>query len=556
MSWNIYNGTILLLSLFLIIMALLQLMQLKDNHTAKYFFGFIVLANLVILQVILIDIGVTKAYPIILLFYLPYQFLSPTIFMAFTCSYIGKANLYKRYKKALLLPFVLVFLAYTFLKINLISDYALLSKETAKYINAHYDENLALAFAMLMGVWDYWIIKNYENRIGNLSYHVVKKKTKWLKIVFVTLIVLCFVWASVILYIHITPEVETSKIYYLIFFLFLGFYLTLSFLGQNHLNKVKKRKEQERICTETIANEFQIKGLNKIFSVEELETSQYEATNILSYFATSLFDKNTKDSVLWDISKNCISLLNLEDCVIYTLDPKKKILIQSAAYGDKKKDDKKILNPIEIPLGKGIVGTVAYTKKLEIVSDTALDSRYIVDDKERSSELAVPIVHENKLLGVIDSEHSAKNFFEEKHLFLLQLIAKLTAAKLQQLSCKGIHSITNDNAYFKEFCILLDKDKIYRNPELSLGTVAKKLNISTNYLSQMVNRLSGSNFSDFVNTYRVTDAKQKLIDPQFSNYTVLSIGLESGFNSKSVFYAAFKKHTGMSPTKYKEATVK
>ena len=531
-------------------MAFTRFVQSRGNRTARYFFGFIILANLVILQAILIDIGIAKAYPIILLLYLPYHFLSPTIFMAFTCSYVGRDNLYKKYRTVLLVPFGLAFLTYTLLKVNLILDYTLLSKEISKSIHTYYDENLALFFAMLLGLWDYRIIKNYENRIGNLPYHVVKKKTKWLKVVFITLILICFVWAIAILYIHITPEAETSIIYYPIFFLFLGFYLTLSFLGQNHLNKVKKRKELKRASTEIIANKFQIKGLNKIFSVEELEDNQYEVTNILSYFATSLFDKNTEDSVLWSITKNCISLLNLEDCVIYTFDSKKKTLIQRAAYGNKKKDVKKILNPIEIPLGKGIVGAVAHTKKWEIISDTTTDDRYIVDDKRRLSELAVPIIYENNLLGVIDTEHSTRNFFEEKHLFLFQLIAKLTATKLQQLSCKEANSITNDSAYFKEFCTLLEIDKIYRNPELSLGMVAEKLNISTNYLSQTVNRLSGSNFPDFINTYRVADVKQKLTDPQFLNYTMLSIGLESGFNSKSVFYTAFKKHTGMTPTEF------
>jgi len=94
--------------------------------------------------------------------------------------------------------------------------------------------------------------------------------------------------------------------------------------------------------------------------------------------------------------------------------------------------------------------------------------------------------------------------------------------------------------------------KIYRDSSLGLDSISKMLKISSNYLSQMVNKLSGSNFSDYVNNFRTEDAMSKLQDPKFANYTVLAIGLESGFNSKSTFYSAFKKYTGISPKEYRE----
>jgi two-component system, LytTR family, sensor kinase len=90
------------------------------------------------------------------------------------------------------------------------------------------------------------------------------------------------------------------------------------------------------------------------------------------------------------------------------------------------------MNPIEIPLGKGIVGTVAQTGNAEIVNDTTADSRYIVDDKARFSEITVPIIHEGNVIGIIDSEHRRKRFFKETHVQVLQTIAKLCSAKISR----------------------------------------------------------------------------------------------------------------------------
>ena len=95
--------------------------------------------------------------------------------------------------------------------------------------------------------------------------------------------------------------------------------------------------------------------------------------------------------------------------------PRKKELKQIAAYGDKLSKGE-ILNHIRIPLGSGIVGTVAKTGVYEVIADTSKDPRYIVDDKIRLSEITVPIIAENEIIGVIDSEHSSRNFFNEDHL--------------------------------------------------------------------------------------------------------------------------------------------
>ncbi len=151
---------------------------------------------------------------------------------------------------------------------------------------------------------------------------------------------------------------------------------------------------------------------------------------MVNYLATSLYNQNTVDDVFWDIAKNCISRLNFEDCVIYGYDDHLKMLVQKAAFGPKNPDGYMIANKIEIPIGKGIVGSVAASLKPEIISDTTKDPRYIVDDQMRLSEITVPIILDGKLLGIIDSEHSKKNFYTKRHLKLLQRIADICTKKL------------------------------------------------------------------------------------------------------------------------------
>jgi ligand-binding sensor domain-containing protein/putative methionine-R-sulfoxide reductase with GAF domain len=160
------------------------------------------------------------------------------------------------------------------------------------------------------------------------------------------------------------------------------------------------------------------------------QQEQLEVEQAISYFATSITGQGSVEDTLWAVVKNCISRLGFEDCVIYMLDEQRQVLVQKAAWGPKTTEENKILNPIEIPVGKGIVGTVALSGKAEIIGDTAKDERYIVDDKRRYSEITVPILSDNKVIGVIDSEHSKKNFFTRHHLSILTTIASLCASKI------------------------------------------------------------------------------------------------------------------------------
>jgi len=155
-----------------------------------------------------------------------------------------------------------------------------------------------------------------------------------------------------------------------------------------------------------------------------------EAENAITYFANSEYTNSSPEEILWDLARNCISRLGFVDCVIYLVDEEHHVLVQKAALGEKTPDEKTILNPLEIPVGKGIVGSVAATGKTELVNDTSKDPRYITDDASRLSEIAVPILFDGKAIGVIDSEHPRRNFFNEEHRRILETIASICATKI------------------------------------------------------------------------------------------------------------------------------
>ena len=95
---------------------------------------------------------------------------------------------------------------------------------------------------------------------------------------------------------------------------------------------------------------------------------------------------------------------------------------------------------------------------------------------------------------------------------------------------------------------LMDTAQPYLEPELTLAELARRLRTSPAVLSKVINVGCGQNFNDFVNTYRVAEARRQLADPRRAHYSLLGVALESGFNSKSTFNRVFKKLTGQAPS--------
>jgi AraC-like DNA-binding protein/uncharacterized membrane protein len=97
---------------------------------------------------------------------------------------------------------------------------------------------------------------------------------------------------------------------------------------------------------------------------------------------------------------------------------------------------------------------------------------------------------------------------------------------------------------------LMKHDRPFLEPELSLPDLAELLRMPRNRLSQLLNEFLGQNFFDFINAYRVEEAK-RLLQGASASVSILDITYDAGFNSKATFNAAFKKSMGMTPSEFR-----
>lgn len=97
---------------------------------------------------------------------------------------------------------------------------------------------------------------------------------------------------------------------------------------------------------------------------------------------------------------------------------------------------------------------------------------------------------------------------------------------------------------------LLEQDKLYLKPRLTVNQVAERLNLPSRYISYLINKKFQNNFSTFINQYRVKEVLERLNNPKESHKTIIGIALDSGFSSKSSFNQIFKTIKGQTPSEY------
>ena len=108
---------------------------------------------------------------------------------------------------------------------------------------------------------------------------------------------------------------------------------------------------------------------------------------------------------------------------------------------------------------------------------------------------------------------------------------------------------------FKRIDDYINTNRRYLDSGLSLEKLGEEVQIGTSTLSKLINENFDGNFSDYINQLRVEEAKKALLNTEFINYTIVAIGLECGFNSKSTFYTAFGKITGKTPSEFRKQAI-
>ncbi|WP_426483721.1 helix-turn-helix domain-containing protein [Flavobacterium sp. 2] len=136
------------------------------------------------------------------------------------------------------------------------------------------------------------------------------------------------------------------------------------------------------------------------------------------------------------------------------------------------------------------------------------------------------------------------------YLIILVLLYRKRTDDLFLLSIQKDKKLNNEEALIltQKLEKIMNEKALYKNPNLSLKDLSKEINVSSHQLSQFLNNNLGKNFTSFVNEFRINNACE--IIASNDKLTLESVGYDVGFNSKSTFFAAFKKHTGTTPLNY------
>ena len=145
---------------------------------------------------------------------------------------------------------------------------------------------------------------------------------------------------------------------------------------------------------------------------------------------------------------------------------------------------------------------------------------------------------------------------ENEDLFLPQKSLPVALPTVVLKPVRQTTSIINDEekeTLKEKLLFYMEKEKPYLEPQLMLDELADMLKVKPKLLSQVINENLGQNFFDFINRYRIEEAKRLLHYPANKKTTVLEVLYQVGFNSKSSFNTLFKKYTGVTPSEFKKS---
>ncbi|MGK0386909.1 MAG: AraC-like DNA-binding protein [Patiriisocius sp.] len=128
------------------------------------------------------------------------------------------------------------------------------------------------------------------------------------------------------------------------------------------------------------------------------------------------------------------------------------------------------------------------------------------------------------------------------------------AFQLKTIELDGDTFKENDNTgLFNEIATLIIDEKLYIESDVSLSKLAKLIGQSTQKTSSVINQYAKRNFNDFINYYRIQDAKKLLSNTESEKFTISSIAYDIGFSSLSSFNSAFKKFENTTPSLYRKS---
>lgn len=126
----------------------------------------------------------------------------------------------------------------------------------------------------------------------------------------------------------------------------------------------------------------------------------------------------------------------------------------------------------------------------------------------------------------------------------LEELAKISTTKVDK---------EPDIVHIQDFELIkgvMNKSKSYLNYKFTISELAMEVGIQPYAISNAINTVAKMNYNDFINSYRIKAFTEKVVSKEYQNYTIEAIANECGFKSKSTFFTAFKKQTGLTPNQY------
>ena len=106
------------------------------------------------------------------------------------------------------------------------------------------------------------------------------------------------------------------------------------------------------------------------------------------------------------------------------------------------------------------------------------------------------------------------------------------------------------NLYQNRVLNIMKEEKPWMQTDLKMRDLAKKVNLPSHQLSQVLNEGMEISFFELMNKYRIEEIKRRLLDPVYSHYSILAIAFDCGFNNKATFNRVFRKMTGKTPSEF------
>jgi len=183
-------------------------------------------------------------------------------------------------------------------------------------------------------------------------------------------------------------------------------------------------REQDRSLLQLIASRVAVSVDNaRLYRRVDRQNRTLKTLSNLSQEFSSILDL---DELLGKIAKTIHALVAFDAFSILLLDPERKIL----SHRFSERYDRRVVLD-NIPVGKGLTGAAAESREIVRVTDTAVDPRYIASHPEIRSEIAVPLVVQDRVVGVMDLESERMGFFTEEHSRLLGLLAPQIASSVE-----------------------------------------------------------------------------------------------------------------------------